>query len=408
MDGVYGPLYRLFEVTDMKFNTAVELTAGNRWSSTTTACRTPYCLTIVSSLFHVVVDTDQTASKVLDIMLRERTGRVTFVPLNRLKPKNLVPPNADDAIPLLEKLRYDPAHAKAFQQVFGRTCVCRDLTVAAAYVKSHGINTITLDGDKVDRKGALTGGYYDIRRSRLEAVKNVATWRSRVAAEETRSREVKAATLKLDQEIARVSGRIQILNNQQKVAREAREGISAEIIALQKEKERLEGRISKHEEDAQELSGELRMLNARIEAYRVELASPMVQELSVEEKSFIDELSRDIEARQKLLVEMGRTKTEVCILFLVPVYIYESRCQLGRSKNIIQIELNESLRRRRDELRSQIEGLGEPEVGDANAADDLKVRTHEFTSVNNAISTLTKKVQGLFPPTCALCICFPL
>jgi structural maintenance of chromosome 3 (chondroitin sulfate proteoglycan 6) len=28
--GVYGPLYRLFEVTDQNFNTAVELTAGNR------------------------------------------------------------------------------------------------------------------------------------------------------------------------------------------------------------------------------------------------------------------------------------------------------------------------------------------------------------------------------------------
>jgi structural maintenance of chromosome 3 (chondroitin sulfate proteoglycan 6) len=30
LDGVYGPLYRLFEVTDQNFNTAVELTAGNR------------------------------------------------------------------------------------------------------------------------------------------------------------------------------------------------------------------------------------------------------------------------------------------------------------------------------------------------------------------------------------------
>ncbi|KAI0342003.1 RecF/RecN/SMC protein [Trametopsis cervina] len=30
LDGVYGPLYRLFQVTDDKFNTAVELTAGNR------------------------------------------------------------------------------------------------------------------------------------------------------------------------------------------------------------------------------------------------------------------------------------------------------------------------------------------------------------------------------------------
>lgn len=28
--GVYGPLYRLFTVTDQKFNIAVELTAGNR------------------------------------------------------------------------------------------------------------------------------------------------------------------------------------------------------------------------------------------------------------------------------------------------------------------------------------------------------------------------------------------
>jgi structural maintenance of chromosome 3 (chondroitin sulfate proteoglycan 6) len=267
-------------------------------------------------LFHVVVDTDQTASKVLDVMLRERIGRVTFMPLNRLKPKNPVPPNADDAIPLLEKLRYDPAHAKAFQQVFGKTCVCRDLTVAAAYVKSHGINTITLDGDKVDRKGALTGGYHDVRRSRLEAVKNVATWRSRVATEEARSREVKAETLKLDQEITRVSGRIQVLSSQQKVARETREGISAEIMVIQREKERIEGRISKLEEDVQELGGELRALDARVEAYRSELSSPMVQELSVEERDFIDELSRDVEARQKSLVEMGKTKTEVRIPLL--------------------------------------------------------------------------------------------
>lgn len=310
LDGVYGPLYRLFEVTDVNFNTAVELTAGNRYRSSYYAHTVTYHF---SSLFHVVVDTDQTASRVLEVMLRERTGRVTFMPLNRLKPKNPVPPHADDAIPLLEKLRYDPTHAKAFEQVFGKTCVCRDLTVAAAYVKSHGINTITLDGDKVDRKGALTGGYYDVRRSRLDAVKNVATWRSRVASEENHSREVKAATLKFDQEIARVGGSIQVLGNQQKMAREAREGISAETAALQKEKERIEFKITKLEEDVQELNGELRALGTRIEAYRLELSSPMVQELSAQERAYIDELSRDIEAQQKLLVEMGKTKTEVCI-----------------------------------------------------------------------------------------------
>lgn len=32
LDGVYGPLYELFEVTD-KYKTAVEVTAGNRYVS---------------------------------------------------------------------------------------------------------------------------------------------------------------------------------------------------------------------------------------------------------------------------------------------------------------------------------------------------------------------------------------
>lgn len=30
LTGVYGPLYNLFEIPDDKFNTAIELTAGNR------------------------------------------------------------------------------------------------------------------------------------------------------------------------------------------------------------------------------------------------------------------------------------------------------------------------------------------------------------------------------------------
>ena len=60
-------------------------------------------LTALSSLFHVVVDTDDTASKVLDVMLKEKTGRVTFMPLNRLKPKNPPSPNSPDAEPLDRK-----------------------------------------------------------------------------------------------------------------------------------------------------------------------------------------------------------------------------------------------------------------------------------------------------------------
>lgn len=38
LEGVYGPLYRLFEVADPKFSIAVELTAGNRKDTPVSNC----------------------------------------------------------------------------------------------------------------------------------------------------------------------------------------------------------------------------------------------------------------------------------------------------------------------------------------------------------------------------------
>ncbi|KAJ0275417.1 hypothetical protein COL922a_014545, partial [Colletotrichum nupharicola] len=54
LDGVYGTLAELFEVND-RYRTAVEVTAGQ-------------------SLFHYVVDTDDTATKVLEILQHEKAG----------------------------------------------------------------------------------------------------------------------------------------------------------------------------------------------------------------------------------------------------------------------------------------------------------------------------------------------
>lgn len=244
-------------------------------------------------------------------MLRERTGRVTFMPLNRLHPTIPPAPNAQDAIPLLSKLRFDNAHLKAFQQVFGKTCVCRDLTIAAAYVKSHGINTITLDGDKVDRKGALTGGFYDVRRSRLEAINSVMTWKSKLTADDKRLTEVTTAIQQAEQEITRLVGRVQVLGNQQNQARAARETVAEESSQYLRERERLVTRIERLEGEVFDLEAELKGLQAKLEAYRTEMASPLANGLSTEEEDLIEALGKDIEQRHKTLLEYGKTKNEV-------------------------------------------------------------------------------------------------
>ena len=62
---------------------------------------------------------------------------------------------------------------------------------------------------------------------------------------------------------------------------------------------------------------------------------------------------------------------------------------------MLEIELNESLRRKREELRSKIEMLGEAEEGDASAAENLEARNRELRSLNSSIDTLQKRNQGV-------------
>ncbi|KAL8865279.1 MAG: hypothetical protein Q9198_009397, partial [Flavoplaca austrocitrina] len=110
LEGVYGTLAELCEVSD-RFRRAVEVTAGQ-------------------SLFHYVVDNDETASKVIEILQKERAGRITFIPLNRVKPKQGNLPTANDAVPMIDRIKFEPMYEKAFQQVFGQTVICPSLAVA--------------------------------------------------------------------------------------------------------------------------------------------------------------------------------------------------------------------------------------------------------------------------------------
>jgi structural maintenance of chromosome 3 (chondroitin sulfate proteoglycan 6) len=265
----------------------------------------------VFSLFHIVVDTDQTAQRVLDIMIRDKTGRVTFMPLNRLKPKNPELPNTNEAFPLIDKLRYDDMYEKALQQVFGKTCVTKDLIIGAAYVKSHGINTITLFGDKVDRKGALTGGYHDVRRSRLEAIKNVTNWKARYEEESRKSKEVKAGILQLEQQITQSTGRVQVANSSLAKQRTSLEALIGEANALDLEVDSLTDRIAQLETLVDDTETELADLKVKTDALKTEKKTPMARGLTAEEEESLTTLGAETDELQKQLVELGKEKAEV-------------------------------------------------------------------------------------------------
>ncbi len=257
-----------------------------------------------------MVDTDDTASKVLEVMLREKTGRVTFMPLNRLKPKQVHFPQSSDAQPLIKKLRFEPSLSKAFQQVFGKSCVCQDLSLAASYVRSHGINAITIDGDQVDRKGAMTGGYHDIKRSRIDAIKGVRNWKPRLEEYTRNHTEVVSTLHRLDAEVTQITGRLQAAQTKLDQTHNMRDPLLREKHSIQRECERLEERATKLQSDLDQLEAEQTAQQARKEAYQQELRTPMAQGMSDEELTQIERLAKEVDLLKKTLITLAQNKNE--------------------------------------------------------------------------------------------------
>lgn len=196
LEGVYGPIFELFDVDD-RLKTAIEVAAG-------------------SSLFHVVVDTDETATQLLEVMNEQKAGRVTFIPLNRIKSRVAEFPTSNDVIPALDKIQYDARFQKAFEQIFGNVAICPNLEVAASYSKSHNLSVVTLEGDRVDRRGALFGGYVDLQHSRLDAAKRLRTWQTKLTEETKRGQEIKKEITQLDQQVTDILSKLQIVESRKK------------------------------------------------------------------------------------------------------------------------------------------------------------------------------------------------
>lgn len=68
---------------------------------------------------------------------------------------------------------------------------------------------------------------------------------------------------------------------------------------------------------------------------------------------------------------------------------------------MLDIELNESLLRRRDELQAKLDGLSDAEGSESSSSEDLGARQRELNALVKSISSLTKKITSNFSSTYA-------
>lgn len=145
ISGIYGTVAQLGRVSK-DYQEALQSAAGAR-------------------LKYIIVSDDAVAKQCIEFLKSKKTGRASFIPLNKIVEKNLSISSKetigrvgviDFAINLVE---FDSKFERAFKFVFSDTIVVSDLNVAKKIGIGTGVRMVTLSGDIVEKSGVMTGGH---------------------------------------------------------------------------------------------------------------------------------------------------------------------------------------------------------------------------------------------------------
>uniref|UniRef100_A0A8C1Z9K6 Structural maintenance of chromosomes protein 3 n=1 Tax=Cyprinus carpio TaxID=7962 RepID=A0A8C1Z9K6_CYPCA len=279
INGYHGIIMNNFDC-EPAFYTCVEVTAGTR-------------------LFYHIVETDEVSTKILmEFNKMNLPGEVTFLPLSKLDVRDTAYPETNDAIPMISKLRYSPNFDKAFKHVFGKTLICRSMEVSTQLARAFTMDCITLEGDQVSHRGALTGGYYDTRKSRLELQKDM-----RKAEEELGELEAKLnenLSSRINNEIDQLMNQMQQIETQQRKFKASRDSILSEMKMLKEKRQQSEKTFMPKQRSLQSLEASLHAMESTRESLKAELGTDLLSQLSLEDQRRVDDLNDEIRQLQQV------------------------------------------------------------------------------------------------------------
>ncbi|KAG7388045.1 Structural maintenance of chromosomes protein 3 [Phytophthora pseudosyringae] len=357
--GIYGPLIDLVRPVDKRYCIAADEAAGG-------------------ALFHVVVNTDDTATRIMQELDKKNLGRLTFLPLNRLKVRDHFDyPRNDDVVALVEKLEYPAEVRKGVMAAFGKKLLCRDLDTCVRYAEQTNMDCLTLDGDMVHRRGALNGGFKDPRRSRTRAMMEVKQAQVDLESVEDRARRVKAEAQQADQRVTGVISEIQKLEAEKHRAISAHERLHGEISRRKNHIRTEKDNLVQRERSCELQEREVKDLVAKVTSLRSELLTPMQDNLTANEQELLHSLSAKIslfeaeERDQRLRLEEIRSKKEG-----------------------IRTVLEENLVRRENELARQL-GEGIEELAISEREDNLKAKQIDLDDASRLVNDNTSSLKYL-------------
>lgn len=330
---VFGAVVDLINV-DPKFSQAADVTAG-------------------SALSYVVVDSDETAARLVRVMQQKRAGRVTFIPLNRLEiDPRPQPEGTADSIPLVSKIDCHERFKGALQQIFGRTLVTRTVEIAAELSKQYGVDCVTLEGDQVNKRGAMTGGYMDVSRSRIDSARFLRDAQAELATYNRDANALRREVASVEESLSRVLGELQRREAFQRTSTSSVSRLRDEVANADRYITTDEATIKRAYDQISSTQESIANADKAIEDAEAEIGTPMVSGLSPAEESLMEQLKSEV---NQLKTEKGTRAAQ--------------RATLEKSVVSLRSELRGNLERRANELRQTLNNMPDVSVGDADGED---------------------------------------
>jgi chromosome segregation protein len=246
--GVHGTVGQLGGVAS-QYATACETAAGGR-------------------LAHVVVDDDGVGQRCIQYLKSRNAGRATFLPMNKMRGRSLPsPPSLPGVVDFAYNLiDFDPAYAEVFSYVVGDTLVVEDLETARDLMGDFRL--VTLEGELVEKSGAMTGG--STSGSRYSFSKSGKGQLERVAERITDLEEERRATR---EELRGVEERLDDARDRASDAREQVRDIETGIESKRTECEGITERVERLESDLADIETERAEVAAEMEDLEAEIAA---------------------------------------------------------------------------------------------------------------------------------------
>jgi chromosome segregation ATPase len=279
-DGVNGTFSDLVMVPP-QYKVAVEVAAGGH-------------------LGDVIVERHTNAVECIKYLKANRIGRVRFLPMDKIAPKAKYDLPKGAIGWLSDLVHHDPKYTSIVSYVLGTTMCVKDIEQAKALMQNNGKNRmVTLDGDLVERSGAMTGGFYKKSGGGGAAITQYLDSRKELERENDTLR---YDLEQLDKEMKSIKGDEQDFDSVSKLE-EQRLKISKEVETLRDERDDLYAKRSSLQEESGKVSVRQAKYEANIENARLDWDKYKEMEDEVKKSEFMNQPVTALEETKQQIIQ---------------------------------------------------------------------------------------------------------